>query len=70
MKRKWKRRFFYIRRGLIRWAVMFFGTLAVLCGTVYILENPDTRMMFYLIFGVVVSLMIGNLFYGRELPKK
>ena len=70
MKRKWKRRFFYIRRGLIRWAVMFFGTLITLCGTVYILENPDTRMMFYLIFGVVVSLLIGNQFYGKELPKK
>lgn len=70
MKRKWKRIFFYIRRGLIRWAVMFFGTLTALCGTVYVLENPDGRVLFYLIFSVVVSLMIGNLFYGRELPKK
>lgn len=70
MKSKWKRRFFYLRRGLIRWAVVFFGTLTALCGTVYVLENPDGRVLFYLIFSVVVSLMIGNLFYGRELPKK
>ncbi len=70
MKSKWKRRFFYLRRGLIRWAVVFFGTLLAQCGTVYVLENPDGRVLFYLIFSVVVSLMIGNLFYGRELPKK
>lgn len=67
--RNWKRTAFYIRRGLLRWAVMFFGTLLALCGTVYILENPDSRMIFYLIFGVVVSLMIGNRFYGRGLKK-
>ena len=70
MNRKWKRTLFYLRRGLLRWAVMFFGTLTALCGTVYILENPDGRVLFYLIFSVVVSLMIGKLFYGRELPKK
>ena len=70
MKSKWKRRFFYLRRGLIRWAVVFFGTLLAQCGLVWVLENPDSRMMLYLIFSVVVSLMIGNLFYGRELPKK
>lgn len=61
-----KRTLFYIRRGLIRWAVMFFGTLLALCGTVFVLENPDSRMIFYLIFGVVVSLLIGNVFYGKE----
>ena len=66
----WNRTLFSLRRGLIRWAVMFFGTLTALCGTVYVLENPDGRVLFYLIFSVVVSLMIGNLFYGRELPKK
>ena len=62
----WKRTLFYLRRGLLRWAVMFFGTLTALCGTVYVLENPDSRMMFYLIFSVVVSLLIGSVFYGRE----
>lgn len=66
----WKRTLFYLRRGLLRWAVMFFGTLLALCTLVYVLENPDGRVLFYLIFSVVVSLMIGNLFYGRELPKK
>ena len=70
MKRNWKRTLFYIRRGLIRWAVMFFGTLLALCGAMYILENPDGRMLFYLVFSITVSLMIGNLFYGRDLPKK
>lgn len=67
--RNWKRTFFYIRRGLIRWAVMFFGTLLALCGTVFVLENPDSRMIFYLVFGVVVSLLIGNQFYGRGVKK-
>ena len=70
MKSKWKRRFFYLRRGLIRWAVVFFGTLLAQCGTVYVLENPDGRMMFYLISGTVIAFAIGNVFYGRELPKK
>lgn len=63
--RNWKRTAFYIRRGLLRWAVIFFGTLTALCGTVYILENPDGRMLFYLVFSIAVSLMIGNRFYGR-----
>ena len=70
MKHKWKRRFFYIRRGLIRWAVVFFGTLLAQCGLVWVLENPDSRMMFYLISGTVIAFAIGNVFYGRELPKK
>ena len=53
--RNWKRTLFYIRRGLLRWAVVFF---------------PDSRMMFYLISGTVIAFAIGNVFYGRELPKK
>lgn len=63
--RNWKRTAFYIRRGLLRWAAMFLGTLLSLCVMVLILENADGRIMFYLIFGVVVPLMIGNRFYGR-----
>lgn len=66
----WKRTLFYLRRGLIRWAVMFFGTLTALCGLVYVLESADGRMIFYLISGTVIALTIGNVFYGRELPKK
>ena len=68
--RKWKRTAFYIRRGLLRWAVMFFGTLFAQCMLVYILESADGRMMFYLISGTMIALAIGNVFYGRELPKK
>lgn len=63
--RNWKRAAFYIRRGLLRWATMFLGTFLSLCVMVLILENADGRIMFYLIFDVVVSLMIGNRFYGR-----
>lgn len=70
MKRRWKRRFFYIRRGLIRLAVMFFGTLLAQCVLVYVLESADGRMIFYLISGMMIALTIGNVFYGRELPKK
>lgn len=70
MKSKWKRRFFYLRRGLIRWAVVFFGTLLAQCGLVWILENPDSRMMLYLISGMMIALAIGNVFYGREEKRK
>lgn len=62
--RNWKRTAFYIRRGLLRWATMFLGTFLSLCVMVLILENADGRIMFYLIFDVVVSLMIGSQFYG------
>lgn len=62
--RNWKRTAFYIRRSLLRWAAMFLGTFLSLCVMVLILENADGRIMFYLIFGVVVSLMIGSQFYG------
>ena len=68
--RSWKRTFFYIRRGLIRWAVTFFGTLLAQCVLMYVLENPDSRMMLYLISGTMIALAFGNVFYGRELPKK
>jgi hypothetical protein len=70
MKSKWKRQFFYLRRGLIRWAVVFFGTLLAQCGLVWILENPDSRMMLYLISGMMIALAIGNVFYGREEKRK
>jgi hypothetical protein len=70
MKSKWKRQFFYLRRGLIRWAVVFFGTLLAQCGLVYVLESADGRMIFYLISGTMIAFAIGNVFYGRELPKK
>ena len=63
--RNWKRTAFYIRRGLLRWAAMFLGTFLSLCVMVFILENPDGRMLFYLVFDIAVSLMIGNRFYGR-----
>ena len=68
--RNWIRMLFYLRRGLIRWAVMFFGTLLAQCGLVWILESADGRMIFYLISGMMIALTIGNVFYGRELPKK
>ncbi len=68
--KNWKRTAFYIRRGLLRWAVVFFGTLLTQGVLVYILESADGRMMFYLISGTMIALAIGNVFYGRELPKK
>lgn len=70
MKSKWKRQFFYLRRGLIRWAVVFFGTLLAQCGLVYVLESADGRMIFYLISGMMIALAIGNVFYGREEKRK
>ena len=65
-KRKIKRTAFYIRRGLIRWASMLGGTLIALCVMVYIFENPNGRMAFYLLAALLVALGIGNLFYGKE----
>lgn len=64
--RNWKRTAFYIRRGLLRWGVMFFGTLLSLCVMVLVLENADGRMMFYLASGVMIAIAIGSLFYGGQ----
>lgn len=64
--KNWKRTAFYIRRGLLRWAVVFFGTLLAQCSLVWILENPDSRMVFYLISGMMIALAFGNVFYHRE----
>lgn len=65
-KHKWKRAAFYIRREIIRWAFMLGGTLVALCVMVYIFENPNGRMAFYLLAALLVALGIGNLFYGKE----
>lgn len=69
-KRKIKRTMFYVRRGLIRWAVMFFGTLAALCLMVALMENPDCRTVLYLFGGWMVALLIGEQFYGKKVHKK
>ena len=60
-----RRNLFYIRRGLIRWAVVFAGTLTALCAMVYMLEDPNGRMVFYCIAGFLAALGLGNLFYGK-----
>ncbi|MBR4934482.1 MAG: hypothetical protein IKZ01_01275 [Anaerotignum sp.] len=65
-KRKIKKTMFYIRRELIRWAVMLGGTLAALCILVSMLENPDSRTVIYVFAGWMVALMIGNQFYGKK----
>lgn len=65
-KQKIKRALFYLRRELIRWAVMLVGDLAVLCMLVYMLEDADGRMFFYGIAGFFAALLIGSLFYGKE----
>ena len=67
--RNWKRTFFYIRRGLLRWAVVFFGTLLAQCGLVWILENPDSRMMLYLISGTVIALQSEMCFMAESCRK-
>lgn len=64
--RNWKRTAFYIRRGLLRWAVMFLGTFLSLCVMVLVLENADGRIMFYLASGVMIAIAIGSLFYGGQ----
>lgn len=65
-KQKIKRALFYLRRELIRWAVMLIGALAALCVMVAIMESPDGRTVLYLFGGWMVALLIGNQFYGRE----
>ena len=64
--RNWKRTAFYIRRGLLRWAAMFLGTLLSLCVMVFVLENADGRMMFYLVCSIMIAIAIGSLFYGGQ----
>ena len=65
-KHKWKRAAFYIRREIIRWAVMLGGTLAVLSIMVYVLEDPDIRMAIYGVSAFVTALAIGSVFYEKE----
>lgn len=68
-KHNWKKTMFYVRRELIRWAVMMGGTLAALCVLVGLMENPDSRTVIYVFAGWMVALMIGNQFYGKEVKR-
>jgi len=65
-KRKIKKTAFYIRRGLIRWAVMFTVGLGALCLAVMLLENPDSRFVLETALAFFAILWIGDKFYGKE----
>lgn len=66
----WRRSLFYLRREALRLLVIFCGTLFAMGCMIHILEDPDGRLIFYLISCVMVALAIGNIFYGKGSAEK
>lgn len=64
-KRKIKRTAFYIRRGLIRWAVMFAVGLGSLTLAVQLMENPDSRFVLEAALAFFAVLWAGSKFYEK-----
>ena len=65
-KRKIKKTMFYIRRGLIRWAVMLGGTLGVICMAVFLMEDPNSRIVLEAAIGFWAALCLANWIYKLD----
>lgn len=65
-KHKWKRAAFYIRREIIRWAVLFAVGFGALCLAVMLMENPDARVILEAALVLFAVLWVGEKFYGKE----
>ena len=65
-KRKIKKAAFYIRRGIIRWAVMLGGTLGVVCMAVFLMEDPNSRLVLELALGFFAALYLANWIYKLD----
>ncbi len=64
-KRKIKKTAFYIRRGLIRWAVMFVVGLGSLCLAVMLMEDHEARFILEAALAFFAVLWVGSKFYGK-----
>jgi len=65
-KRKIKKTLFYIRRELIRMAVVMGATLGVLCLAVMIMEAPDSRLLTELAIGFFFALWLIEKIYIKK----
>lgn len=68
-KQNWKRAMFYVRRELIRWAVLFAIGLGSLCLAVMLMEDPGSRFILETALALFAVLWVGEKFYGREKSK-
>jgi cation transport ATPase len=65
-KRKIKKAAFYIRRSLIRWAVMFAVGLGALCLAVFLLEETNSRWIIEAALAFFAVLYVGDKFYSKK----
>lgn len=64
-KHNWKRTLFYVRRGLIRWVVLFAVGLGSLTLAVQLMENPDSRFVLEAALAFFAVLWVGSKFYEK-----
>lgn len=60
-----RRNLFYIRRGIIRWAVLFAVGLGSLTLAVQLMENPDSRFVLEAALAFFAVLWVGSKFYEK-----
>lgn len=65
-KRRINRTLFYVRRSIIRWAVMFLVGLFTICAAVLILEDPDARFILEMVLAFFAVLWVCEKFYIRK----
>ena len=65
-KRKIKKTAFYVRRSLIRWAVMFVVGLGSLCLAVMLMESPGSRLVMEGALAFFAVLYVADKFYSRK----
>ena len=64
-KHKWKRAAFYIRRGIIRWTVLFAVGLGSLTLAVQLMESPGSRFVLEAALAFFAVLWVGSKFYEK-----
>ena len=65
-KHNWKKAAFYIRREIIRWAVLFAVGFGALCLAVILMESPGSRFVLEAALVLFAVLWVGEKFYGKE----
>ena len=65
-KHKRKKAAFYIRREIIRWAVLFAVGFGALCLAVILMESPGSRFVLEAALALFAVLWVGEKFYGKE----
>lgn len=65
-KRNIKKTMFYVRRGLIRWTVLFAVGLGALSLAVMLMGNPDSRFVLEAALAFFAVLWVGEKFYGKK----